>query len=387
MHASSVPGKALARRPYAESPTPCLLFEAARDAQGNLLTFHCAAGNPAAEACAPEGGPHGGLMRWGAQLKARLELAVCARVVATGEPYTAELCCTSGGAQNWWLATAVRHGDGFALWLWDVTRERGEMQRLREALEQARAREERMEEEAAFRERFIGVLGHDLRNPLSAISLSARAMAHYGALSQMQRELGLRIEASAARMKKMISDILDLTRARRSGGIPLCLAPASLPGVCRQVVEELTVAYPGRHVSYAHEGSGDGVWDAERLAQVVSNLVGNALEHGSEKMPVSVRSYPRGEWLVLEVHNPGSPIPAHRLAKLFEPFQPPCVSSEPKRRKGLGLGLYIVRELVHAHGGCVAVRSAREDGTTFTVLLPQDSRATEPPGQPGQHEA
>ncbi|MFL5347637.1 MAG: sensor histidine kinase [Hyalangium sp.] len=374
MLTSSVPGRTLARGLYAESPTPCLLFEATRDPEGNLLVFQFVAANPAAEARARLDEPDGGPARWAEELQGLLELADCARVLETGEPSITQLCVQSRGVETWWLSTAVRHGDGFALWLRDVTRERLEEREARQALEQAQAREERMEEEAEFRERFLGILGHDLRNPLNAISLSARAMAQYGSLTAMQQELGLRIEASAARMTKMIADILDLTRARRSDGIPLVLAPSSLSSVCCQVVEELAVAYPERQIAYDDEDSGWGMWDAERLAQVVSNLVGNALEHGGADVPVFVRSYARGELLALEVHNPGEPIPEPRLATLFEPFQPADTSGQRKRRRGLGLGLYIVRELVHAHGGRVAVHSAEGEGTTFTVLLPRDAR-------------
>lgn len=354
---------------------PCLLFEATRDPEGNLLAFQFVAANPAAEARARMDEPEGAPEQWAQQLQGLLELADCMRVVETGEPSVTELCVQSEGMETWWLSTAVRHGDGFALWLRDVTRERVEEREARNALVQAQAREERMEEEAEFRERFIGILGHDLRNPLNAISLSARAMAQYGSLSAMQQELGQRIEASAARMTKMIADILDLTRARRSGGIPLVLAATSLSSVCCQVVEELAAAYPERQIAYDDEGSGWGVWDAERLAQVVSNLVGNALDHGGADVPVFVRSYSRGgELVALEVHNPGEPIPDDRLPTLFEPFQPADASGQRRRRKGLGLGLYIVREIVHAHGGRVAVHSTEGEGTTFTVLLPRDTR-------------
>ncbi|WP_224244882.1 sensor histidine kinase [Hyalangium gracile] len=343
-----------------------------RDSAGDLLAFRCVSGNPAAEACARMDGPDGRLSRWVESLASLLELPACARVVETGEPYVAELHLRTDVAESWWLATAVQWGDGFALWLRDTTRERLEAREAREALERARAREERMREEAEFRERFLGILGHDLRNPLNAITLSARAMAHYGSLTAMQQELGQRIESSAARMAKMIADILDLTRARRPDGIPLSLSATSLSTVCQQVVAELATAFPNRHISYEEEGSSEGIWDAERLAQVVSNLVANALEHGGADVPVFVRTYPRGERLALEVHNPGAPIPEHRLATIFEPFQ--SASAPGKRRQGLGLGLYIVRELVRAHGGRVAVRSTEEEGTTFTVLLPRDAR-------------
>jgi PAS domain S-box-containing protein len=235
---------------------------------------------------------------------------------------------------------------------------------------------ERMQEEAQFRERFIGILGHDLRNPLNAIMLSARQLRRRGAMSPVQQQLAQRIEASAARMGNMISDILDLTRARLSGGIPLHLSPTSLPAVCRQVVEELTVAHPGRDILVQAEGAGEGIWDPERLAQVVSNLVGNALEHGEQGGPILVRCRDdEAGQQVLEISNPGTPIPSHLLATLFDPFRQ-VGAARSGRGSGLGLGLFIVRELVEAHGGQVTVRSTENEGTTFTVLLPRDARAS-----------
>jgi PAS domain S-box-containing protein len=231
---------------------------------------------------------------------------------------------------------------------------------------------ERMQEEARFRERFIGILGHDLRNPLNAISMLARTLRRRG-LSSPQQLLAQRIESSAARMGNMISDILDLTRARLSGGIPLHLGTASLPSVCRQVVEELSVAHPDRSIVFETRGEGEGIWDSERLAQVVSNLVGNALEHGSPEGPILVRCLGESERQVLEISNPGTPIPGHLLGTLFDPFRQ-ALPGRGGRGHGLGLGLFIVRELVEAHGGHVEVRSTQEDGTTFVVVLPRDSR-------------
>ncbi|MGZ3459408.1 MAG: PAS domain-containing sensor histidine kinase [Archangium sp.] len=244
---------------------------------------------------------------------------------------------------------------------------------------------ERMQEEAQFRERFIGILGHDLRNPLNAISLSARALRRRS-LTPAQQQIAQRIEASAARMGNMISDILDLTRARLSGGIPLNLEPTSLPAVCRQVVEELTVAHPGRDIILKAEGQGEGIWDPERLAQVVSNLVGNALEHGTREGSILVRCLGEEQRQVLEISNPGAPIPSHQMATLFDPFRQVGVARSG-RRSGLGLGLFIVRELVEAHGGQVTVRSAEGEGTTFTVSLPRDARPSERGGGQAPGEA
>jgi len=375
MSKSSVPGCPLVGGEYAQSLSPCLLFEAVRDGAGGLRSFQCIAGNQAAEARALFEA-QGDLIRWAESLEQMLERAACERVVETGEPYTTELYCRPGGTEHWWQATAVQSDDGFALWLRDVTEARLEERGTREALAMAMVREERMEAEAEYRERFIGVLGHDLRNPLNAITFSAHTLRTQSALTPRQQEaLTLRIEACADRMAKMISGILDLTRARRSGGIPLSLEPTSLSAVCLRVLEELQTAHPDRLIFYEEDRHWEGLWDAERLAQVVSNLVSNALEHGGEKVPVYVRSYPRGEMVALEVHNPGASIPPHRLATLFQPFQGGGrAPGDRKRRSGLGLGLYIVREIVQSHGGRVSVHSAESEGTTFTVLLPRDPR-------------
>jgi PAS domain S-box-containing protein len=231
---------------------------------------------------------------------------------------------------------------------------------------------ERMQEEARFRERFIGILGHDLRNPLNAIKLSVRAMRRRGGLSAPQQQYAHRIESSAARMGDMISDILDLTRARLSGGIPLHLSSTSLPAVCQLVVEELAAAHPGRRIHFEEHGPGEGLWDPDRLAQVVSNLVSNALEHGAKEEPIFVRCVGERDRQVLEISNQGTPIPDHLLTTLFDPFRQ-ASAPQAGRSGGLGLGLFIVRELVQAHGGQVSVRSTQQEGTTFTVVLPRNA--------------
>ena len=239
---------------------------------------------------------------------------------------------------------------------------------------------EQLAEEARFRERFIGILGHDLRSPLHAVALCSRELRRRG-LAPHLLPLAQRIETSAARMSNMISDILDLTRARLGTGIPLHLSPTSLPRVCQQVVEELRTAWPERLIVLEPEGACEGIWDWERLAQVVSNLVGNALEHSGREEPVFLRCWQREGEQVLEIANPGPPIDPELLRTLFDPFR----QGHPGRAGrggGLGLGLFIVRELVRAHRGEVLVRSTADEGTVFRVVLPCDSGAVPDDGGP-----
>lgn len=235
-----------------------------------------------------------------------------------------------------------------------------------------------MVEEARFRERFIGILGHDLRNPLNAIMLSARAQKRRGPLEctpEQHRQHAQRIESSAARMGNMIADLLDLTRARLAGGIPLRKGPTDLAVVCQQVVDELSAAYPERAIAVDVDGKAEGEWDAERLAQVLSNLVGNALEHGTPEAPVFLRCWAKGDHQVVEVQNPGTPIPEELRERLFDPFrQGEGERTQGRRNAGLGLGLFIVKEIVQAHGGTVEVASSQKEGTTFTVKLPRPPR-------------
>ncbi len=240
---------------------------------------------------------------------------------------------------------------------------------------------ELMAQEAEFRERFIGILGHDLRNPLNAITLSAKTLQRRGGLPPSEAKLAQRIEGSAQRMGHMISDILDLTRARLAGGLPLHLTPVELHPVCRQVAEELATVHPNRRISLELEGTGQGVWDGARLSQLLSNLLGNALEHSSPEAAVTVRCADTGGGQVLlQVHNPGPPIPNELLPSLFDPFrQAPSHREQGTRGSGLGLGLFVVREIARAHGGNVEVHSTREHGTTFRVRLPRDARRGELP--------
>ena len=167
----------------------------------------------------------------------------------------------------------------------------------------------------------------------------------------------------------MIDDMLDLARARLAGGIPLRLSRSDLAEPVQRVVREYEIAFPGRRIELQQDGDLAGEWDAERLAQVGSHLIGNALQHGAPDGPVQIRlDGSSSEAVVLSVVNAGG-IPARVLPHLFEPFQ--GGQREPGQNQGLGLGLYIVRQIVQVHRGSVDVQSSTADRTVFQVKVPR----------------
>ncbi|MFP2926414.1 ATP-binding protein [Pyxidicoccus sp. 3LG] len=227
--------------------------------------------------------------------------------------------------------------------------------------------EEERERTARFREHFLGVVSHDLRNPLSAILAGANSLLHAATLDERQGRVVARIARSAAGMERMIGDLLDFTRVRLGDGFPLEPVPTQLDTLCQEVLEELEVAWPARELRSQLASLPPGRWDRHRLTQVVSNLVGNALQHSPEGTPVTVTLRSEASTAVLEVHNEGAAIPPELRAHLFEPFRR---GAHTPGRRGLGLGLYIAHEIVRAHGGGLAVSSSEDAGTTFTVRLP-----------------
>jgi PAS domain S-box-containing protein len=227
--------------------------------------------------------------------------------------------------------------------------------------------EEQLVETARFRERFIGILAHDLRNPLNAIRLTVRHIFQGDGLQPAQtRALG-RITSAALRMQRMIDDVVDFTRGRLGAGIPLRLARVDLVEVCRKVLDELETIYPDRTLVLDAPPDCIGDFDADRMAQVVSNLGANALRHGDRTSPVRVTLQSAPDKVTLAVANRGPVIPTERRADIFEPFR-----QLPSSHEGLGLGLYIVREIVQAHGGRVDLESSEEE-TVFTVTLPRSA--------------
>lgn len=222
------------------------------------------------------------------------------------------------------------------------------------------------------RQMFLAILGHDLRGPLSSISLIADVISLQGRVDAATNDMIRQVSASASAMGRIISDLLDFTSTRLGGTMPLTNRSMDLAGLCEEVVMEIHAAHPDRPLDAETPERLEGIGDATRLRQVVSNLLGNAMQHGRAGTPVTLKLMTDGDDAVLSVHNEGTPIPPEKLATIFNPLvrdvRPETMSS--RRMGSIGLGLYIAREIVASHGGKIEVESSAEAGTTFTARLP-----------------
>jgi signal transduction histidine kinase/CheY-like chemotaxis protein len=240
------------------------------------------------------------------------------------------------------------------------------------AREEAEAAARAQSEVREFQERFVAVLGHDLRNPLSSIVVAAGLLGQRAAQANdaSTSRVVARIASSSRRMSRMIEQILDLTRTRIGGGLKVSPTSLDLSAVLTGIVDELRTAHPGRDIRLRC-ASIIGQWDRDRLEQVFSNLVGNAIHYGVETAPISIDARAQAGRVEVAVHNEGPPISETQCATLFSPFRRGDRDSRSSKTSGLGLGLYISRELVVAHGGQIEVQSSADQGTTFRVTLPR----------------
>lgn len=241
-----------------------------------------------------------------------------------------------------------------------------------EVTQEVRTRKE-AEARLAFEERLTGIVGHDLRSPLAALKMSASQLMaggqHAIGLTPGQVRIVERVARGTERIQSVISSLLDLTRARGERGFPIQPIEADLDATVRTVLDELRTTHPERTIRYEKTNETRGLFDPERIAQVVANLLENAFKYGDPGAPVTLQCGKTNTCLRLSVHNEGAPIAAELRARLFEPFARGAQPMETVK-VSMGLGLYIVREIVRAHGGHVVVDSHAKTGTAFAVELP-----------------
>ena len=240
------------------------------------------------------------------------------------------------------------------------------------------ARRDAAEDRALLAEQLVGIVSHDLRTPLSTIAMGSEALLLLGSADSRVGEVASRIRRSAARARRLADDLLDFTRARLGRGVDVRPAPIDLHRVVAEQLGDLRSAHPGRAIEHEAQGTGTAVADANRLAQLLGNLVGNALAYGDGVSPVTVHSRVDADGWALAVHNHGEPIDPATLPKLFLPM---VRGDDRTGSSSVGLGLYIVDRIVAAHGGSIGVTSETDGGTTFTASFPAPATAGASPGE------
>jgi signal transduction histidine kinase len=240
---------------------------------------------------------------------------------------------------------------------------------------------------------FLAILGHDLRNPLGTVVTGSSFLMQANDIPPKYVLVATRMFNSAKRMSKLINDLIDFTRTHLGPGIPIRVKEGSLVAICDEVVNELRTFHPEQLIELHAPPQLDAIFDESRIAQVLSNLIGNAIQYGSADVPVTVRVTSSDGDVAIAVNNRGKVIPPDRLASIFDPMVriAASVNNDYTERTSLGIGLFISREIVHAHGGRVSLASTEADGTTFTMTMPRlpkgfraDDTAT---GVPGLHAA
>jgi sigma-B regulation protein RsbU (phosphoserine phosphatase) len=242
----------------------------------------------------------------------------------------------------------------------------------RERLEALVAESARLQAEskdrALFAEQMIGIVSHDLRNPMSSIQMGAHLLAQSNP-SQAQQRILTRIRRSTDRAVRLIGDLLDFTQARVGNGLSVSLDMIDLHTAMAETIDELRGVYPARQLEHQRVGEGLCQADINRLEQLVGNLVSNAIAYGSSEHPVTVTSSVTEGSFSVAVHNRGTPIPTAAQAALFQPLARGSIANSAGR--SIGLGLFIVSEIAKAHGGTARVKSTPEEGTTFSVVIPR----------------
>jgi signal transduction histidine kinase len=223
------------------------------------------------------------------------------------------------------------------------------------------------------RDLFLAILSHDLRNPIGAMKMSAQLTLNIGPLNERQTMLVSQVIASADGAAEIINHLLDLTRARLGSGLQVIKKDMDMAFVSRQLVDEMRVMHPSRTFQLEISGETEGKWDKARIGQVFSNLLGNAVQYGFKDLPIGVTIKGDPEAILVSVHNDGVPIAPNAIGSIFDSLTrgEREKSSNEGESMNLGLGLYITKQIVLAHGGRVGVTSSEKNGTSFTVTFPR----------------
>ncbi|XHF31678.1 HAMP domain-containing sensor histidine kinase [Pseudomonas chlororaphis] len=248
-----------------------------------------------------------------------------------------------------------------------------DMIRFNEAIDEALAESTAAYAEQVNRSRdiFLAILGHDLRAPLQAVSMSTELLMRKTALEGDALTCALNIKQGARHMAAMVSDLLELVRRRLGRSLPIEPAPMDLADAARAAIAEACAGNPECDPTLKTEGDTRGVWDAGRIDQLLQNLIGNALQHGSDPREVLVTLRGDSGSVHLSVQNYGNPIPEEAIGTIFDPLVRSADEELGQPSTSLGLGLFIVKEVVTAHGGAIEVSSSEADGTLFSVTLPR----------------
>jgi signal transduction histidine kinase len=252
-----------------------------------------------------------------------------------------------------------------------------DMIRFNEAIDQAQtesmARYAKMLREA--QNLFLAILGHDVRTPLGAISMGAQVLLQDQSLPAKALKVGLRIFNSSKRMDAIVRDLLDFSTTHLGDGIPVDPNRVDLADICHSVVEEARTFHPDRKIELVIEGDTTGAWDGQRMAQAFSNLISNAVQHGRPDSTIKVGVRGLKDDVIYEVRNEADVIPAAKLRTLFDPVKRfairPASERAAARTQNLGLGLYVVKQIVASHEGHVTVTSTEDEGVVFSARLPR----------------
>jgi signal transduction histidine kinase len=220
------------------------------------------------------------------------------------------------------------------------------------------------------REIFLGILGHDLRSPLNAVSMLAGMLEEHGQLNGLALKMASQIAGSTRAMQRMITDLLDFTGTRLGTKMTVSRETVNLDQLGREVIEELGAIHPNRAFTFDTSGCVVGEWDPLRIRQLMTNLLGNAVQHGSPNTPIGLSIKDQGADITLGVRNQGTPIPRDAIGFIFDPLRRSSNDQLARPAGSIGLGLYIAREVVNAHGGVINVSSGEEE-TVFLVRLPR----------------